>query len=880
MIEETLIVKIVFTIIAAIVIHFYFLQNRIKTYTDAHDDSSSHTQHKLFEIMDVHCTILSFLDINSLHRCKHVNKDWNRHASHPSSTKTFDVLDYFIKTFFLSANMDRFDYNDNHNYKPKSHHHIPVTVLKKLYNLLSYVMNVPFNWIKSITLWLLHYMCCENTKSKIAEIIIGNNADYQYKYCPPQTRVTRCWFDCCSYNNRIYWKNYDDESVKKCKHFDISQFSKSRKIILDLSRECSVDYNFDGSKKTHNLKCIQKIIAWYVEQMLCKFNDIEEIIWIQKDWQFAWLPFIILIANHRDKIVEFKYHYGNNSGGGFGLIWWIGFIMTNRLDDDTYRMLGLRQYERLKNMMRCIRILINDNNNGYDRYEQSDYYCNYNYRSRKLRVIAHHCCSDHINVCSPLTIDDSFVESIGGLQQLILINGKVIIDKSFWVAVWNICRNNRQFWNQLELLKIHSNNCNNPNDCNNNINPNVYEYDQQTWKMISGISNNLINLKQFDIMSNSYVLYLLLFHIMANINTSDNENDNYNYNLGKKIRISGCEDVLQLDFAWPDYESRYLMGTIHDWLHKDELNFNCKDLSIDIWLTYFYGYFYSVGFINNFIDAYNQGYKLWKKLLTSNFKHTCTNTDENYPQQNEYLQTNKKYCNLERLHLMWKKRNLQVNKNFCYQPLKLLGERTVIFTRFQMLEISLSCEIDVIKILEMMQIIRNNVKHQQKNINMNKCTSSHLFMRLYLHNALLAPLQMNDYIKAVNHDNQDDNDGGKQSYESYLSKSLDIVGDLYKFGLTDCFVIVPARGHSTIVNQGLAALYKDVVSKHWLSNYCTIYGDGVEREKLHRTLKPVIKQRCEENSYCQVSPGFDSNKTVTITIYFNSTLTLFVQNAV
>ena len=198
---------VLFTIIIAIGIHSYFFQNRLKT----NDDPNSHVQHKLtlFDILDLHCPILSY-------RCKSVNKDWNKHASHPSSTTTFNVLEYFTKKFFLPV--DRF--STNYNCKPTLHDCISLTVLRELYHLLLYLINMLFNWINSIMLKLLHYNCDETTRSEITDIVICNNADCQYKYCPE----TRYWFNCCNYNDCIYWKNLSDNKfIKKCKHFDISQ---------------------------------------------------------------------------------------------------------------------------------------------------------------------------------------------------------------------------------------------------------------------------------------------------------------------------------------------------------------------------------------------------------------------------------------------------------------------------------------------------------------------------------------------------------------------------------------------------------------------------------------------------------------------------------
>lgn len=155
---------VVFSAIVAIGIQFYFFQNTIKV--NARDCSDS--QRKLFDILDFHCAILSYLDIKSIHQCKRVNTDWNKRASHPSSTKTFNVLDYFTKKFFLP--IDRFKSKPDGN---------SLTVFKELYHTLLYLINLHINWISSIMLHVLH--CHKKTKSKIAGIIISNNADYQYK---------------------------------------------------------------------------------------------------------------------------------------------------------------------------------------------------------------------------------------------------------------------------------------------------------------------------------------------------------------------------------------------------------------------------------------------------------------------------------------------------------------------------------------------------------------------------------------------------------------------------------------------------------------------------------------------------------------------------
>ena len=856
MIAAILIVVFTFTIFVAIRIHLYFFQNTIKTTVRNRPDS----QHTLFDIMDLHCAILCYLDIESLHQCKRVNKDWNKHASHPSSTKTFNVLDYFTKKFFLQA--DTFKQTSDGNINS-------LTVLKELYHTLLYLINLRFNWINLIMLQLLHRH--QKTKSKITDIITNSNTDCQYKYSPN----TRYWFNRC--NDFIYSIN-DCESIRKCKHFDISQFSKCRKLILDLKTE------YNGSEKTNDLQSVQNVIQWYVDQMLSKFNNVEEIILIQKGWESVWAPFITLIAHQRNKIVEFKYRYA----GSFPLEWWISFIMTNTISaaEENNRYLNFNlvyaQPEILKNSM----ILNHDKQSGLP----------------KLRVFAHHCCSDFVRFSPPLAIDNSFAQSMGGLRQLILINGRVVIDKSFWVAVANICSNNRQFWGQLELLKIHSQLATRiDHDHDDDIGS--YQYDEEMHDIISVISGNIINLKEIDIMSNDYVLYLLLFYIMTHVydwNKIYDFNKIYNCNL-KKVCISGCENAL--DLGKP--ELTCLMKTVHEWLQRDEFNFECQDLSVDIWLTYCYANFYNVG-IYDFSAPYkwpydhDQGGKLWEKLLTwkkrkANINHSrkigAYYSRTNHDQSCRANHNNTLYCDLERLQLMWRKSNFEVSDNYIYCPLKLLGEDRVIFRRFQMLEIGLSCKINVVNILEMMQIIRNKVeKQQQGHIN-----TSHLFMRLYLYDARLA-LQFNDNYnhndEEINSSDDDDADNNDaiDYYEHkrrQFCKLLDIVGDWYKFGLTDCFVIVTSctdNGYiyetTSAQQHRLVGVYNDIVNNHWLSNYCTIHGDKVGADKLHGKLKPVIEQRCHENSYCQISPGFDANKTVTIDIDSHAGLTLFIQNAV
>ena len=618
---------------------------------------------------------------------------------------------------------------------------------------------------------------------------------------------------------------------------------------------------------------MQNVIQWYVDQMLSKFNDIEEIVLIQKEWDFVWAPFITLIGHRRDKIVQFKYHYGRS----FPLEWWIRFLFTNAMPENTQP-----QTQRLQ--LNTNHNLTNNDENSLKWYKQSN--CNL----PKLRVFVHRCCFDFIRFAKPFVLNDSFVHSISGLKQLILINGAVVIDKTFWISVAKICSIDREFWSQLELLKINSHCADNlisihHDDSSEDV------YDQAMSNKICAISGNLINLKEIDIMSNNYVLYLLLFRVMArcvhNINPKDiynNNNYNSSYSL-EKVCISGCENTLHLTKS----TLRFLMRTVRDWLHKDKFNFNCKDLSIDIWLVCCYRYSYNVG-INDFFGPYDQGYKLWKKILTCKFSNVINNhkkTDHGFDTNNNNNNNNNNiiYCNLERLFLMWDRGNSQLSQNYFYQPLKLLTNNGVIFTRLQMLEISLSYKINAVKIIEMMQIIRNKVEQEQQQ-GIIDTIAIHLFMRVYLYDARLT-LQTDDIDKITNIDDNHVYDGIDYGPERRrFSKLLDIVGGWFKFGLTDCFVIFPGctpSNYSTTsitVQQRLVQLYKDVVSKHWLSSYCTIYGNKVEREELHRKLKPLVEERCNQNNYCYVSPGFDTNKTVSITINSDAALTLFIQNVV